>query len=145
MMGKLTPEKFRQALAGFTDAAIINISDKENIKNEAIRYCSILASLFGSDLDRMTLWDKIGTSIESAGMKSKTDIEQFMNYCLDSIQAEHSRVASSESLLSIIQSWNSKPESWKIQLIQYLTKNKFTVLIFARERWNEFKEGKIEL
>ena len=61
------------------------------MKMEAIRFCSILASVFGEDLDRMTLWDKIGNALVSACSKSPDDIDAFINNCLISIKSDFAK------------------------------------------------------
>lgn len=115
------------------------------MKMEAIRFCSILASVFGEDLDRMTLWDKIGNALVSACSKSPDDIDAFINNCLISIKSDFAKVAANDSLDSIVMLFQSKPTSWHSEFINYISKHNYIILMHSRKRWMEYKEGKIEL
>lgn len=146
MIEELTPEMFRLKISGLIDKGQeIRGLDNENIKNEAIRFTSILAKLFGSDLDRKTLWERIGSALVSSSLKHSDNIEEFINSCLRHIKAEFYLTASNEEIKSLIDSILLKDKAWHEEFLSYIEKNQYIILIYARKRWEEYKEGKIEL
>ncbi|EMO53888.1 hypothetical protein [Leptospira noguchii] len=143
---KLTPEEFRRKIAGFTDQMKrINETDKQNLKEEAVRLCSIFASLFGDELDRMTLWERINNALVTAIAKSGSDLDAFVNCALDFIKSDPARVAASDALSSFLDMIASRNDVWRKEFLSYISKHHFILIVHARKRWNEYKEGKIEL
>ncbi|WP_078124028.1 hypothetical protein [Leptospira alexanderi] len=142
---QITAEEFRRKLAGLEDKDKLNNNDKQNLKDEAIRLATIFAKLFSDDLDRMTLWNRIGSAMISACSKANDDLELFVNCCLEHIKAESSHVAASEELAQIILSFETKTVTWKKQFISYVSKNHYIILVYARAKWIEIKSGKKEL
>lgn len=143
---KMSYEKFRQKIAGFEDKSqILNDSDKENMRNEATRLCAILASLFGDDLDRTTLWDRIGNGLLTSVAKSGGNFHEFMNYVLIYIKADSAKTASSTALMNFIEMIDSKSNEWRKNFIQFILKNYFIIIVYGRKRWIDYKEGKVEL
>jgi hypothetical protein len=146
MIEELTPLEFRLKLAGLVDKGQeIKTLDKENIKEEAIRLTSILARVFGRDLDRLTLWERIGTALTGSSAKHSDNIEEFLNSCLTHVKADFANVAASDEIDSLIHSLSSRDSEWQKVFINYINKNHYIILVYARKRWNEYKEGKIEL
>ncbi|MDO6383440.1 hypothetical protein [Leptospira santarosai] len=142
---QVTAEEFRRKLAGLEDKDKLNVNDKQNLKDEAVRLATIFARLFSDDLDRITLWNRIGSALSSACSKANDDIELFVNYCLEHIKADSSSVAASEELGQVISSFETRTTTWKKQFISYISKNHFIILVYARAKWIEIKDGKKEL
>lgn len=142
-MEKLTPQEFRRKLAGLFEKEPVTESVKENIKQEAIRFVSILPKVFGSDLDRMTLWERIPSALETASSKVSDNAEKFINECLSHIKANINN-ESSELLFSIITTLSSRPKDYQEDFISYIRNNGYVITIYAKKRWNEIKDGKVE-
>lgn len=144
MIDKLTPQEFRLKLAGLNEKEELSEPVKENLKQEAIRFVSILPKVFGDNLDRMTLWDRIQSALTTSCSKYPNDISKFINATLEHIQANISRNEDSEILFSIISMLESRPKDFQDGFIQYINKNTYVVSIFAKKRWIDIKEGKVE-
>lgn len=111
----------------------------------AVRFASILASLFSDDLDRKTLWERIGNGMVTAIAKANGDYEKFVSYCLDYIKAEPGKVAASVPLMQIMETMAVRPAEWKSAFLNYIETRRFLVLIKARAHWQEAKDGRVEL
>ena len=142
----LSAEQFRQKLAGLVDEqSKLPEMDKAAVKETAIRFTSILASLFSDDLDRKTLWERIGNGFVTAVTKANGDTEKFISYCLDYIKAEPGSVAASEPLMQVIESISETPQEWRSTFLNYISTKRFLILIKARARWQAAKAGEIKL
>lgn len=146
-MNTLSPQKFRQKLAGLINPAdkLPDKFEKEDVKQTAIRLVSILPSLYSDDLDRLKLWDRIGTGILSGVPKSDSDIYQYINCIVAHVKADHGKVAGSQPLNSVIQHVQTRPSEWHDEFLRYIEKNHYVVLMSARLRWEQYKSKVVEL
>lgn len=116
------------------------------MKQDAIRFTSILAHLFGESLDRMTLWERIGSALSTSLAKvSDDDLDRFATLCLEHIVAEDSRVAACEPLAQLLQTWGARPREWRQSLLHYLNTHRTAAIIHARARWEMVKKKQVEL
>jgi hypothetical protein len=138
----LSAEKFRQQLAGHIDP-LKKLDDVEQsaLKDETVRFCSILPELFGDDLDRKTLWERIGNGLKVALAKSGGDFEAFVNHTLEYIKSEPGKVAANENLEMFISTALTRPKEWRNQFMRVIEMKHFLVLVKARALWNERKGG----
>ena len=114
----------------------------ESVKMEAVRLCSIFPELFGDDLDRMTLWNRIGSAIETSVVKSNGNIEVFVNSCLEHIKATASKVATHDELNNWISVCSVKPDDWKRNFFHYVSTRFFLIIAKARQEWEVKKAHK---
>lgn len=140
-------QEFRRKLAGLVDPERkIEASEKVEVKEAAIRLCSIFAELFGDSLDRVTLWEKIGSALRTSCAKvSDDDLDRFITLCLEHIQAEDSRVAACEPLTQMIETFAARPSEWKYAFTSYINTHRMSLLVHARARWQNVKKGTVEL
>lgn len=75
----------------------------------------------------------------------ETDIDDFINYCLNSIQADHSKVAASQELSSVLMTIEHRPPEWKKEFMRYIKAKHFIIVVHARNRWERYKKKEIEL
>lgn len=137
---ELSAEQFRQKLAGHIDPLKqMDEMEVSAMKDETVRFVSILPELFGDDLDRKTLWERIGNGLKSAIAKSGGDFEVFINNTLEYIRAEHGKVAANEHIEMFINMALTRPKEWKEQFMRTIEKKIFMILVKARARWNESK------
>lgn len=142
----LSAELFRQRLAGLIDEQRkLPAMEQEVIRDMAVRFTSILASLFSDDLDRKTLWERIGNGLVSAIAKANGDFERFVNFALDYVMAEPGKVAASEPLMHIMETMATRPAEWKNAFLTYIETRRFIVLVRARAYWAEYKAGRVVL
>ena len=142
----LSAESFRQKLAGLVDEQKkLPEMEQAAVKDMSIRFVSILASLFSDDLDRKTLWDRIGHGLITANAKSNGDYKRFVTFALEYIKAEPGKVAASAPLMHIMETMEVRPAEWKSAFLNYIETRRFLVLIKARALWQEYKDGRVEL
>jgi hypothetical protein len=140
-MIELSAEDFRKKLAGY-----INPSQKhdevgdQSIKHEAVFFLSILPTLYGDELERMKLWDRISSGVKTSIQKSNGDIEEFISAILEHIKADPSKVASNTELKDFLLISSARGKEWRDSFIDVLEKKLFVILVLAREKWNNKKE-----
>ena len=151
-IGYLDWSALRQKLLAFTDpldpkrAPTLSLAEQANLKYEASRFVTILAHLFGPDLDRKTLWERIHSALETALAKVyDEDTDRFIHLCLEHVRAEIPAATSCEALNTVIQTWRQRPVEWRHALLHYLRSHRYVVLLDARNRWEGVKKGEIEL
>jgi len=142
---ELTTEQFRQQLAGLIDPREeIDLGDREDTRLAAIDFVACLPQIFGESLNRLTLWNRIGTAIETAYAKTVADdVEFFISEVCRQIQAG-SAAARSEALarsLTTVSAWEiEKREAW----LNHLATRLPTVLVYARMEWEKIKSEQSE-
>jgi hypothetical protein len=136
----LSADKFRQELAGLTvpgeglpEAAL------EEAKEQGISLCCILAQVFGKDLDRKTLWERIGNGLEVCAVKSHDDIERFVNELFDYVKGSPGDVASNDEA----RNWLDYTEHLALEIqhliIRVCAERRFIIVMKARNDWNKNK------
>lgn len=139
--------EFRRKLAGLADPnRKIEASEKVEVKEAAIRLCSIFANLFGESLDRVSLWERIGSALQTSCAKvSDDDVDRFVTLCLEHIQASDSLVAACDSLGQMIGTFSARPSEWRYAFLDYINTHRTPLLVHARARHKEVLAGRIEL
>lgn len=138
---------FRRKLAGLADPERkISGSEKAEVREAAVRLCSILAHLFGETLDRITLWGRIGSAFETAAAKvSDDDLDRFVSLCLGHVQAEPAKAAACDALTAMLQTFAVRPTEWRHSLLGYVRSHHYALLTHGRARWELVKKGECEL
>jgi hypothetical protein len=116
--------------------------EEKVIKDEAIKFSSILPELFSDDFDRKTLWERIGNGLISSVKKCGGDFEEFVNLTLEFIKAEPGKVASNDKIMAFLDGMNTKPKEWKNVFLSMFEKKSNIILVYARQLWNDQKGGK---
>lgn len=99
-----------------------------------------MPSLFGDDLDRKTMWDRIASGIKTSIAKANDDLEEFVSYLLEHIKAEPAYVAANEKLSAFISIARERDAQWRSLFMHTLEKKLFVLLVLSREKWNEYKK-----
>ena len=143
----LSYDLFRKELLGLTDPERkVGESEKVEVREIAIRLCSILAHLFGDSLERTTLWSRIGTAFETAIAKvSDDDLDRLTDLCLEHVQADPGQAAACDALTHVRQTFAVRPSEWRHSLIAYLRSHRYAVLTHGRARWEAIKKKAVEL
>lgn len=146
-MQQLDMETFRRELANLIDVERQPESavEHESVKQDAIRFCSILAHLFGESLDRTTLWVRIGSALCSALAKVSDDLDRFATLCLEHICADDGQVAACVPMLQLLQTWQTRTSAWRQALMHYMKTHRSALLVYARARWEQVKSGEVDL
>jgi hypothetical protein len=107
-------------------------------KAVAVQFCAALPAVFGESLDRMTMWDKIASAIQSAYAKTVSgDIDLFVQHVLESIKADPARAVANEGLVEAIESLQMLPENERQDWLQYVVTHLIPVLVYARKKHKE--------
>ena len=114
----------------------------KGLMEEIVGFVSILPEVFSDDLDRKTLWERIGNGLITSLAKAGGDFDLFINFCLEYIKAESGKVATNENFTAFIESALIRPDEWKTQFLTAIEKKHYLVIVKARARWNENKEAR---
>lgn len=141
-LGNMTTEQYRQHLAGLIDPQQkLEVKDREVIRLTAISFVACLPKIFGSELDRMTLWDRIGTAIQVAFSKTvDDDHEFFISEVCRHIMAG-TAAARCEELQTIVVQVTEWEAERRVLWMQYLSSHLPVVLVHARAAWEKSKKG----
>lgn len=140
-------EGFRQRLAGLLDPDRKGgVAEKETVKHSAVRFVTVLCHLFGEDLDRKTLWSRIDSALVTAHAKtSDDDLDRFASLCLEHVQADPGKAAACGALSTLYAEWQAWPPEIRHSFLGYIATHRYPVLAHGRARWEQVKEGKVDL
>jgi hypothetical protein len=134
---QLSAVEFRQELAGLIDPGrILPDTELTVIKDEAIKLCCILAEVFSDDLDRKTLWERIGNGLAVCSVKCGGDWELLLEDLLEYIKADPGKVAANKKIDFWIETMTLRPREWKDQFIRVCETKRMFLVVKAREIWN---------
>lgn len=141
---EIDTREFRRRLAGLADpreqvdAKLAGLQRKN-----AIKFVATLPQLFGPDLQRLTLWNRIGSAIESALAKTAgPDTEAFITAVLDHLRTRHAAAAASVRLHQVLQVLGDAGEEERQEFLDWLAVHRYAVLVHARAEWERYKEDK---
>ena len=137
----LTTEQFRQRLAGLLDPHdTIGPELKAFQRANAIKFVATLPQLFGNELDRTTLWDRIGSAVETAYAKTAdADYEFFISECLRHIKAPRVLISKSQRLANVMKALEDAGAVERQAFLDYLTTHLDAMLVHARAEWERYK------
>lgn len=134
---------FRQRLAGLVDP----LPQKQQFfddhaKQLSVRFLSILPKLFGSSLDRLTMWDKIASAVQSAYAKNASgDTDLFVQHVLETIQAEPSKTVACEPFEKVLDEIGAMNRDQQQDWLTYMATHLVPVLVFARRAYKSGGEA----
>lgn len=130
-------EGFRKRLAGIVEkSSQLGTAESQSVMDECVFLLSQIPNVYSDDLDRKNLWERIASGVEVSIAKCGGDIETFVNYLLEHVKAQPSRVAALDSLSNFLAMLQTRPKEWKETFLNTMSKKKFVIVVFARERWN---------
>ena len=133
---KLTPEVFRQQLAGLTTMDDPGETSDE-YRSVSARVAAMLARNFGPSLDAKTKWDRIGSAIPTACAKSPDgDPETLLSAMLEHVKAVPAAAYDPE-LESLLRELREHDATWRDGFVAYLQQALYAVLVFGRELHGE--------
>lgn len=137
---------FRLEIAGLARPAGRNVTDQEDARYFAIRLLSIFAHLFGDSLDRLTLWDRIGSAVATGVAKArKGDLEQFVSLCAEHIKADDGKVAACDALKELFQIFSARDREFAESVFLLFREKRPVLLVHARDRWAQCLAKEIKL
>jgi len=136
----LTPEQFRLKLACLNDPSVKSEIIKHSLIEEAVDFVSELPRFYGDELERKSLWDRIGSGLLAAASKADGNCELFVNATLAYIKASPASVAASERLAAFITSFEKRDLIWKRDFIHQFQEYHYLIIVKARAAWQTKKE-----
>ena len=102
MLQTISAEVFRQRLAGLeAPETRFSEDDIEKFRQLGIRLVLVMREVFGSSIDRKTLWERIASGMQVAQAKSGGKGERFLSAMLDYVKADVNVVVGSDWLTDI--------------------------------------------
>lgn len=139
-LASLSQEEFRRRLAGLCDPhrPLSALEKDADIRNHAVDFCMVLCELFGQSLDRITLWDRIGSALQTAVSRCEGgDIELFASICLEHVRADPARTAANEHFRDWLSNVQTRTDAWRQAFIHYVGHRTPVILVLTRQRWQE--------
>lgn len=138
LLEQLDTDRFRQRLAGLIDSQAGQAPEhREQMKELAVRFTACLPELYGDELDRKSLWDRIGSGLEAAFAKTPgDDHEAFIQHALEHIKASASRASSSAPLAHVIGELSRFDSADRQAWITYFHTHLIPILVHARNAWS---------
>ena len=94
--------QFRQRLAGLESPETqFGADEMSAFKSQGVELILALREVFGSTLDRKTIWERISNGLKVASAKSSGKGETFLAEMLDYVKAEANGVVGNEKLISL--------------------------------------------
>lgn len=135
-------QEFRRRVAGLIDPnrKPTGVAETASIKLEAISLCLALCDLFGESLDRMTLWDRIGSALSTATAKCDDgDTDRFASLCLEHVQAKDAAAARHEQFGNWVMTMALRDEAYRQAFVRHCGAKTAVVLVHARAAWERLK------
>lgn len=115
--------------------------DRSQVEAQAISLCSILAKLYGDDLDRKALWERIGNGLRACSAKAGGDWEMFLAAILDYIKAAPGAIASCAPLKLWMDDMGARPVEHHAAFLRYVELKSNILVVKGRAAWNANKGG----
>lgn len=143
---QLTTEEFRRQLAGLVDQReLLSPAWSDEQKQYAIRFVAALPTLYGNELDRLSMWDRIGTALQVAYAKTVgADHEYFISRVLEHVMASPASAARSDSLQFVMSYLAECPVAARQAWIDYMHTHLYAVLVHAKAEWEQVKQQRKE-
>lgn len=137
--------EFRRRVAGLIDPdrGPTGAAETASIKEEAKQLCLTLCELFGESLDRMTLWDRIGTALAAAAAKCDDgDTDRFAALCLEHVKADHAAAARHDAFAAWVVTLAGRDDAHRQAFVRHCGAKTAIVLVHARAAWERRKQMK---
>jgi len=135
-------DEFRRTLAGLCDPDAGEFPDAPSVEYEesAVELGLCLCELFGSSLDRLTLWDRIATAISTAAVKCDDgDVSRFVSLALDHVRADPGRAAVNPRLGELLSKTMTRNPSWREGFVRWMGSHLYVLMVYVRRAWQDVK------
>ena len=133
----LSAENFRRRIAGLEDPSRkLEAFDLRAIESDAVSFIAIMPEMFGEDLDRKTLWERIANGLHTASAKSGNDVGLFVQELLGYIKADPGQVAANERFALHLETILSRPKEVQDQFVRTMSAKSYLIVTKSRAVWN---------
>lgn len=136
--------EFRRRVAGLIDPTRkTGAAETASVKEEATQLCLAMCELFGDSLDRMSLWDRIGSALSTAAAKCDDgDTDRFAALCLEHVKADDSAAARNEIFSSWVVTMAARDDAYRQLFVRHCGTKTAIVVVHARAAWEKRKQTK---
>jgi hypothetical protein len=144
---RLDYQGFRRKLAGLIDPDRAQTAgEKHAVREDAHRWCCVLAHLYGVSEDRSEIWGHVTKALDTSCAKvSDCDLDRWATLCLGSVQADPVKAAACEALAGMLSAWQTWPDETLHALLNYVRSHLYAVVTHGRARWERVKKKEIDL
>lgn len=108
-----------------------------------MQLCLALCELFGKSLDRLTLWDRIGSALLTAAAKCDDgDTDRFAALCLDHVKGDPAAAARHEGFSALVVTLAARDDAYRQLFVRHCGQKAAVVLVHARAAWERRKQAK---
>ncbi|AMV24615.1 hypothetical protein VT84_09480 [Gemmata sp. SH-PL17] len=136
--------EFRQALAEIVDPdRQMSAMDRASFQPVANRAVVLLCRVFGSVLDKKTLWTRIDSGLVSACAKvSDGDTEQWLCLLFDHVRGEIGTLEEHEhaDLLGLLADLSHRDATYRKGFVRWVETRRTAVMAHGRQAWAEWKQ-----
>jgi hypothetical protein len=109
--------------------------DVRSIKEELIDFISHLPEVYGEDLERVKMWERITNGLISSSSKSGGNVDIFVNSILSFIKADGGKVASNNSIKNMAVASSIRPKEWGKEVCRIASVETYLIVVMAREKY----------
>lgn len=130
---RLTPEVYRQLLAGLADPSYTS-EQAEEFRGYAARLVAMAARhLDRSKLEAREMWTRIEGALARAVAEAPNgDPGVLVSTILRHVLASASTTAADPEIWSLIQELSERPSAWRVGLVEYLRDANYAALVHGR-------------
>lgn len=141
ILEKLTPEMFRQQLAGLRDERGSAAFSVDAFRDHATNLGVALALVFNRrSLAATTLWTRIDSAIQSGITTANgADIHSLINTACDHVMASPNAVLS-DDFSRLVGPILAMDEDEAYGFIRHLARSRYTLIAFTKQAWEDRKE-----
>lgn len=132
-------EEARRRVAGLATEAKAASSD-ERFRELACDVCVALAIVYGEELERTKMWDRIATAIRTAASRSAgRGFDRFISTAMEMVKADASKAAVvADRVPSIVDAGLDQDDADR--LYRYMIDHSFAIVMRGRKAWQQRKE-----
>lgn len=139
----LDTEALRRRLAGLADPFATGLkkgcAEDTSLRETASDFCLLLCRQFGN-LERTTLWDRIGSGLAVACAKVHDgNLEVFFSLVLEHVKADVGAAATDKGFAAILATVATWPAEVRYAFVEFVRSRLFVVVANAKARWEEYK------
>ena len=144
MLKKITNTEFFQKLTDVCESQKFGNNYNDDVFiDEACRLICELPRIFSDQLDRLTMWDRIGNGIETSVSKSGGQFRLFVNYLIEYIKADYAKFAAHDTLNNIISAFELRDKEWQRLFVDNMKKYSFLIIAKSRQMHQNKKNNKL--
>lgn len=144
----LSTEEFRQKMAGLLDPVrATGDTERKEMRETGVRFLTVLAKHYKLKSSREEMWGDVVNVVTKSVAKlgGSPDLERLVNDCLAGLLADDKYTIACPAINQLLEVFEVRDEAWRSQLVVDLHNHLRPWAVHARRRWEQVKEGKVDL